>query len=109
MAALLIAVRHHRSKRFERAPMGEHDSTLTLSCAKVQLSLLQATFRWPQTGKKQMVHFVRGSRAVALGIVLTSLFVSAASAQLLQHKDLSAAIAMTIAQTAIETCKTNGY
>lgn len=32
-----------------------------------------------------------------------------ASAQLLARKDISAAIAVSIAQTAIETCKTNGY
>jgi uncharacterized protein GlcG (DUF336 family) len=32
-----------------------------------------------------------------------------ASAQLLSRKDLSAEIAVTIAQTAIATCKTNGY
>lgn len=32
-----------------------------------------------------------------------------ASAELLAHKDLSASIAVTIAQTAIEVCKTNGY
>src|SRR6266480_8081407 len=32
-----------------------------------------------------------------------------ASAELLAHKDLSAAMAITIAQTAIEVCKTNGY
>src|SRR5947209_3531017 len=32
-----------------------------------------------------------------------------ASAELLTHKDLTASIALTIAQTAIETCKTNGY
>jgi len=32
-----------------------------------------------------------------------------ASAQLLSHKDLTAAMAITIAQTAIEVCKTNGY
>jgi uncharacterized protein GlcG (DUF336 family) len=31
------------------------------------------------------------------------------SAQLLTHKDLTASMAMTIAQTAIETCKANGY
>ena len=31
------------------------------------------------------------------------------SAQLLQHKDLSASMALTIAQTAIATCKANGY
>jgi uncharacterized protein GlcG (DUF336 family) len=32
-----------------------------------------------------------------------------ASAQLLAHKDLTAAMAITIAQTAIEACKANGY
>jgi uncharacterized protein GlcG (DUF336 family) len=32
-----------------------------------------------------------------------------AGAQLLEHKDLTASIAMTIVQTAIETCKANGY
>jgi uncharacterized protein GlcG (DUF336 family) len=32
-----------------------------------------------------------------------------ASAQLLAHKDLTASLAVTIAQTAIEVCKTNGY
>jgi uncharacterized protein GlcG (DUF336 family) len=32
-----------------------------------------------------------------------------ADAQLLSHKDLTASIAITIAQTAIETCKANGY
>jgi uncharacterized protein GlcG (DUF336 family) len=32
-----------------------------------------------------------------------------ASAQLLARKDISAEIAVTIAQTAIATCKTNGY
>ena len=32
-----------------------------------------------------------------------------ARAQLLEHKDLTASIAITIAQTAIETCKAQGY
>jgi uncharacterized protein GlcG (DUF336 family) len=32
-----------------------------------------------------------------------------ASAQMLNHKDLSSGIAMAIAQTTIETCKANGY
>ena len=44
---------------------------------------------------------------LALGGVLA--LGSTAGAQLLNHKDVSAAIAVTIAQTAIETCKTNGY
>jgi uncharacterized protein GlcG (DUF336 family) len=45
--------------------------------------------------------------ALTLGCVLASAFVSTAVAQLLNHKDLSASMAITIAQTAIETCK--GY
>ena len=45
------------------------------------------------------------SCALALGCVLTV----PAHAQLLAHKDLSASIAITIAQTAIDTCKANGY
>jgi len=43
--------------------------------------------------------------ALALGCVL----ISPASAQLLNHKDISASIAITIAQTTIETCKANGF
>jgi uncharacterized protein GlcG (DUF336 family) len=34
---------------------------------------------------------------------------SSAGAQLLSQKSLSAAMAMTVAQTAIDTCKANGY
>lgn len=44
----------------------------------------------------------------SLGLCVCS-FASVANAQLLQHKDLTASIAMTIAQTAIATCKANGY
>jgi hypothetical protein len=44
---------------------------------------------------------IRGRRGCALA--------STAGAQLLDHKDLSASIAITVAQTAIETCKANGY
>ena len=43
------------------------------------------------------------------GIGLACVLVAPASAQLLARKDLSAATALTIAQTAIATCKTNGY
>src|SRR6201984_2631525 len=49
------------------------------------------------------------SGALTFGCVLASALGSAAGAQLLNHKDLSASIAITIAQTAIETCKANGY
>jgi uncharacterized protein GlcG (DUF336 family) len=43
--------------------------------------------------------------ALALGCVLAL----PASAQLLSRKDLSASMAITIAQTTIDTCKANGY
>jgi len=43
--------------------------------------------------------------ALALGCVLAA----PAGAQLLNHKDISASIAITIAQTTIETCKANGF
>ena len=43
--------------------------------------------------------------ALALGIALAA----PANAQLVDHKDLSLGTALTIATTAIETCKTNGY
>jgi len=43
--------------------------------------------------------------ALALGCVVAA----PASAQLLNHKDISSAIAITIAQTTIETCKANGF
>jgi uncharacterized protein GlcG (DUF336 family) len=43
------------------------------------------------------------------GVALAAAFATPASAQLLSHKDLSMATALTIATTAIETCKGNGY
>ena len=50
-----------------------------------------------------------GLRLSSIAIVSTLALASPARAQLLEHKDLTAAIALTIAQTAIETCKANGY
>jgi uncharacterized protein GlcG (DUF336 family) len=52
-----------------------------------------------------------GLRLSAIAIVSTlgSALPSPAGAQLLDHKDLTASIAITIVQTAIETCKANGY
>jgi uncharacterized protein GlcG (DUF336 family) len=47
--------------------------------------------------------------AIALAAASVCALAMPASAQLLSHKDLSTSIAFTIAQTAIETCKTNGY
>ena len=44
-----------------------------------------------------------------VGLGLAALLTTPASAQLLNHKDLSMATALTIATTAIETCKGQGY
>jgi uncharacterized protein GlcG (DUF336 family) len=46
--------------------------------------------------------------AAALGLCAGA-FIVPAQAQLLQHKDLTAAIAMEIASTTLATCKANGY
>jgi uncharacterized protein GlcG (DUF336 family) len=46
---------------------------------------------------------------IALASTCVCALATPASAQLLSHKDLTASIAITIAETAIETCKTNGY
>jgi uncharacterized protein GlcG (DUF336 family) len=43
------------------------------------------------------------------GAVFACALAAPASAQLITQKNLSAAMAMTIAQTAIDTCKANGY
>jgi len=47
--------------------------------------------------------------AVAAVAACACAFAAPASAQLLTQKNLSAAMALTIAQTALETCKANGY
>ena len=47
--------------------------------------------------------------AAALVTLCAGTLVAPAQAQLLQHKDLTAAIAMEIASTALATCKANGY
>ena len=52
-----------------------------------------------------MSMYAYGLAAVSLAAALAS----PANAQLLARKDLSLAAALTIATTAIETCKTNGY
>src|SRR5215470_12149961 len=43
------------------------------------------------------------------GVGLACALAAPANAQLVTHKDLSAATALTIAQTAIATCNANGY
>jgi uncharacterized protein GlcG (DUF336 family) len=50
-----------------------------------------------------------GIRFAALAVVSACAAATPASAQLLSHKDLTSSIAFTIAETAIETCKANGY
>ena len=47
--------------------------------------------------------------SLAAGIGLTAALATPANAQLLSHKDLSLATALTIATTASETCKGQGY
>jgi uncharacterized protein GlcG (DUF336 family) len=51
------------------------------------------------------MHIVSGLTAVALACGLAT----PAQAQLLSHKDLSAGMALTMAQTAISTCTANGH
>lgn len=55
-----------------------------------------------------MLAFTYRCGPVVLGCV-ASLLASPASAQLLNHKDITASVAITIAQTAIDACKANGY
>jgi len=47
--------------------------------------------------------------AIAVASSCSFVLAAPAGAQLLEHKDLTASIAMTIVQTAIDTCKANGY
>jgi uncharacterized protein GlcG (DUF336 family) len=51
---------------------------------------------------------IRVSSLLLAGFCILAL-ASPVSAQLLQRKDLSAAMALTIAETTIATCKANGY
>jgi len=48
-------------------------------------------------------------QALALGAALALGLSGGAGAQLVAHKDLSSAMALTMAETAIATCKANGY
>jgi uncharacterized protein GlcG (DUF336 family) len=47
--------------------------------------------------------------ALPLGAAVALSLAGTASAQLVARKDISSAMAMTMAETAIATCKTNGY
>ena len=44
-----------------------------------------------------------------VGAALACVLATSANAQLLQHKDLSSAVATTIALTAVDACKAQGY
>jgi uncharacterized protein GlcG (DUF336 family) len=50
-----------------------------------------------------------GLRLATLALGSSCLLAAPAGAQLLAHKDITAEMAVTIAQTAIATCKANGY
>jgi uncharacterized protein GlcG (DUF336 family) len=56
-----------------------------------------------------MSNIVNRAAGVTLVSALAFGLAPAANAQVLNHKDLSLAMATTIALTAIETCKANGY
>jgi uncharacterized protein GlcG (DUF336 family) len=46
---------------------------------------------------------------ISLAAAIACSFAGSANAQLVAHRDISAAMALTMAETAIATCKTNGY
>src|SRR5579864_6502174 len=46
---------------------------------------------------------------IAAGLMLFGGFTASVQAQLVTHKDLSVTTAVTIAQTAVQTCKAEGY
>jgi uncharacterized protein GlcG (DUF336 family) len=56
-----------------------------------------------------MSRTVSGHGTYSLLCLLALGFAGCASAQLLQHKDLSYAMAKTIAETAVENCRVRGY
>src|SRR6202011_6009104 len=55
--------------------------------------------------REELMKFI----SLGAGIALATALANPAGAQLLNHKDLSLATALTIATTAIETCKAQGY
>jgi uncharacterized protein GlcG (DUF336 family) len=46
---------------------------------------------------------------ISLAVAVACGFAGAANAQVVAHKDISAAMALTMAETAVATCKANGY
>src|SRR5262244_1824700 len=86
-----------------------HRTPLPSFIARVPAILSHRRSPRRQLGRSKMFRSSLRSGALTFGCVLASALGSTAGAQLLNHKDLSASIAITIAQTAIETCKANGY
>jgi uncharacterized protein GlcG (DUF336 family) len=56
-----------------------------------------------------MVFALRHLNSLAIGFAIASVCTLPASAQLLDQKGISAGMAITMAQTAIDTCKASGY
>jgi uncharacterized protein GlcG (DUF336 family) len=59
--------------------------------------------------KRFMSKTARLAAGLALGAAVVLSLAGAASAQLVARKDISSAMALTMAETAIATCKANGY
>ena len=93
-------------------PTASHIPLQLLTLERRCLMLVQAALI-PGAAKKQGATRMQTSllRLSAIAAASTCTFAPAfpACAQLLDHKDLTASIAMTIVQTAIDTCKANGY
>jgi uncharacterized protein GlcG (DUF336 family) len=58
--------------------------------------------------RRRIATLVTSSRLVLIGVAVSAV-VPLAHAQLITHRDLSYAIAKTIAETAIDSCKASGY
>src|SRR5262249_59025651 len=63
----------------------------------------------PQNNGEVVMPVSMRSCTLALACLLAPALTQSANAQLLDQKSLSSAIAITMAQTAIETCKASGY
>src|SRR5947207_1329383 len=78
----------------------------SLQCTDCYLaSPAKAEFPRLPTGENAMSKYAYGLAVAAVAAALAT----PADAQLLARKDLSLATALTIATTAVETCKTNGF
>ena len=86
------------------------DSVLTLERKRASLPNAVRTNGTAENIRENR-HAIDRASLVAITIASTCAhaWATPASAQLLNHKDLTASIAFTIAETAIATCKANGY